>query len=418
MNAESYRYAHRVDWATGAAILVNASVVSEVGDWDPRFFLYSEETDFFARLRSLGYSVWFEPNATVRHDRGGSGASTALTALMAVNRVRYARKYHSPGYAAAMHAAVILHEAMRSHDAEHRAILRTLVDQKSWRRLPRATRWPVASDPKGAGGSIVIPAHNEASVIERTLRSLEPLAASDGTQIIVACNGCTDDTAEIARRHPGVVVIEIEQSSKPAALNAGDAVATAWPRLYLDADIELHPGAVRAVVGALREPGVLAARPVFRYDTTGASPIVRAYYRARDRLPATHKSLWGAGVYAMNEEGHERLGTFAAQTADDLLVERAFGPAEKRIVDTEPARVRTARSLTGLLAILSRQHRGNREAKGKSTGGSTSRTLIATVRGPLSLADALVYAALAVVGRHLARARAGRSGWERDDSSR
>ena len=33
--------------------------------------------------------------------------------------------------------------------------------------------------------------------------------------------------------------LELEQASKPAALNVGDDVATLWPRLYLDADIQI-----------------------------------------------------------------------------------------------------------------------------------------------------------------------------------
>lgn len=414
--AESYRHAHPIEWATGAAVLVDAAVAAEVGPWDPRFFLYSEETDFFARMRALGYSAWFEPRATVRHDRGGSGASTELTTLMAVNRVRYARKHRPAGYAAAVHSAVILHEAVRSYDREHRAVLRTLVDQRSWSRLPRASRWPSAPAGAPLGGAIVIPAHNEESVIGRTLRALAPLAVEEGTEIIVSCNGCTDGTASIAHGTPGVTVVATERPSKAAALNTGDDAATQWPRIYLDADIELHPGAVRAVFAALREPGVLAARPAFRYDTAGASAAVRAYYRARNRMPATHGSLWGAGVYALSEEGHRRLGAFPDLTSDDLLVDRAFRPGEKRIVDTEPARVRTPRTVRGLLAILSRQQRGNLEAAAGGTGGSTARALLATVRGPLTLADAAVYAALALVAR---RARPRRSAvWERDDSSR
>jgi exopolysaccharide biosynthesis WecB/TagA/CpsF family protein len=420
-NEESYRHPHRIDWATGAAILVHADVAREVGSWDPRFFLYSEETDFFARMRALGYTAWYEPRATVHHDRGGSGSSTQLATLMAVNRVRYARKHRSPAYAAAVRSAVILHEAMRSYDREHRAILRTLLDAPSWRWLPRATRWPLPTAGQRMGGSIVIPAHNEELVIARVLRALAPLAAAEGTEIVVACNGCTDDTAGVAGRMPGVTVVEVDRASKAAGLNAGDAAATAWPRLYLDADIELHPGAVRAVFAELREEGVLAARPSFRYDTTGASAPVRAYYRARNRIAATHTALWGAGVYALSEEGHRRLGSFPEQMADDLLVDRLFTTAEKRIVETEPARVRTPRTLDGLLAILSRQQRGNREAAADAaavdTSGKTSRALLATVHGPLTLADAADYAGLAIVGRLRARRR-GAPAWERDDSSR
>ncbi|GAB3604653.1 hypothetical protein GCM10027413_00620 [Conyzicola nivalis] len=414
-NAESYQHAHRVDWATGAAVLVRREVAELAGRWDSRFFLYSEETDYFRRLRDLGVDIWYEPHARVRHDQGGSGTSRALAALMAVNRVRYVRKHHSPGYAAGFHAVVILHELLRSYSGEHRNTLRVLLDQPSWRRLPHATRWPVhpRSTPTG---TIIVPAHNESAVIARTLRALTLPPST--AEVVVVCNGCTDNTAEIARSFPGVRVVEIDRPSKAAALNAGDAAARSWPRLYLDADVEIHPGAVAAVFGELETGRVLAARPDFRYDTTGATMLVRSYYRARERMPSTDESLWGAGAYALSEAGHKRLGQFPDLTADDLIVDSLFVPGEKVVVPTEPVRVRTPRSLAGLLAILTRQRRGNLGAPAQSTTTTTVIELLSSVRGPFALIDATVYAALTSVGRRRARRAGSANAWERDDSSR
>src|ERR1044071_1194081 len=81
--------------------------------------------------------------------------------------------------------------------------------------------------------SIVIPAHNEGAVIRRLLRSLPEVVDAGRLEVIVACNGCTDDTADIARRH-GAKVVEISTPSKIAALNAADDIAVAYPRLYVD----------------------------------------------------------------------------------------------------------------------------------------------------------------------------------------
>ena len=210
-------------------------------------------------------------------------------------------------------------------------------------------------------------------------------------------------------------MIEIARPSKTAALNAGDDATNVWPRLYLDADIEIHPGAVRAVFAEL-DSGTLAARPAFVYDTAGASAPVRAYYRARERMPAISRSLWGAGAYALSAAGHAHLGRFPDLLADDLYVDRLFTSRQKVIVPTEPVRVRTPRSVSGLLAVLTRQSRGN-TAVHSSTTSATVRALIAGVHGPLGLADAFVYALLTVVGRR--RALTGKKAdWERDESSR
>lgn len=268
-------------------------------------------------------------------------------------------------------------------------------------------------------GAILIPAHNEANVIDRTLRHLAPLAEFDNVEICVICNGCTDDTAERARRHPGVEVLEIDEASKTAALNAGDIWATRWPRLYLDADIEINPDAVGRVFQTL-SGSVPAARPLYRYDTSGASALVRAYYRARKRMPSTRFALWGAGAYAISEVGHERFDSFPTITADDLFVDRLFAPGEKHIVTTIPVRVRTPRTAGALLAILRRNQRGVSEFPGTSTSTSL-KELMLSVRGPSSAIDALAYSALAAASR-LPRIGLTKdqnpSAWERDTTSR
>ena len=90
----SYADAHDVDWASGAALLVRNEVVRELGEWNEEFFLYSEETDYCRRIRESGRRIRFEPSAVVKHRKGGSGTSPATATLMAVNRVRYAERYH------------------------------------------------------------------------------------------------------------------------------------------------------------------------------------------------------------------------------------------------------------------------------------------------------------------------------------
>ena len=419
-DAESYRYAHCVEWATGAALLIDAGAAAAVGDWDERFFLYSEETDFCRRVRALGASIWFEPSARMWHQRGGSGSSPQLTALMSVNRVRYAEKHLGSRRSAVFRVAVLGAELARLGKPGHREAAAAIVNRRRWASLPHAGTYRAVPDPPV--GAVIIPAHDEAAVIGRTLDSLREVLRWGTVEVIVACNGCTDMTEAIAAQYDGVRVLHVAEASKTAALNAADEAAHLWPRLYLDADIEVSAGALAAVFAALGDGPLLAARPAFRYETAGASFLVRAYYRARNRIPGNSQGMWGAGAYALSEAGHHRLGRFPALTGDDYYVDGLFAQAEKGVVETEPVVVRTPRSSAALLGILRRTYRGNAQldaASGDASAARTARQLLESVRGPLTAADALVYAAFAGAGRRRALlSRTPAPAWERDNSSR
>jgi len=433
-DAESYEHPHRIDWATGAALMVRTDLAERLGPWDERFFLYSEEVDYFRRIREAGESAWYEPSAHMVHHMGGSGTSTELAALMAVNRIRYVRKYHDARYAAWFGRAVALNEALRCYQPDRAKVLGLLRDERRWETLPGPTSaGDGAVDDGFPAGAVIIPAHNEESVIGRTLQALAPVAATGRVEVIVACNGCTDTTARIARGFAGVRVLEVTEASKVAALNAADAAATLWPRVYLDADIEIPPVALRMVLDRLASGGPLAARPAFAYDDGGAEPLVRAFYRARRRLPSTGQALWGAGVYGLAEAGHRRFGAFPEVTGDDLFVDLAFSAAEKAVVGTPPVTVRTPRTARALLGVLRRYYRGQAELVGAGpvpaslgAGGfgtrRTLRELLGSVRGPFSALDAAAYAGFVVAARvphrGARRGAAGRGRWERDESSR
>ena len=276
---------------------------------------------------------------------------------------------------------------------------------------------------------MIIAAHNEASVITRTLASLAgPLARGD-IEVVVAANGCDDDTARLARRFEGVKVLDLATPSKTTALNAAERTVSAWPRIYLDADIDLPESVLQALIAELATTEALAARPSARYRLEGASWPVRAYWGARRRLPATDQHLWGAGVYAMNERGRSRFVEFPHVIADDLFVDSLFAPSEKVIVDQVCVEVRVPRDLANLLATLHRTYRGNAEiariiASGEvpivtgsapSGSGRTARSLVSTITGPRSARDAAVYAAIAIWARW---PRHVTPRWGRDESNR
>ena len=138
----SYLQAHDVDWAGGAALLVPATVVREVGPWNEEFFLYAEEVDYFRRIRLTGRRIRFEPAAVVHHWEGGSGKSPGLATLKAVNRIRYIERHHGRVYSVLFRVVVSLSEALRSYDAVHRRNLAVILNRRRWQELPQATRLP------------------------------------------------------------------------------------------------------------------------------------------------------------------------------------------------------------------------------------------------------------------------------------
>lgn len=128
-----YHDRHPVDWAVGAAMLISAACDRVVGAWDERFFLYSEEVDYATRARAAGFRVEYVPQARARHRGAGSGQSYELTALNAINRVRYFEKYGKE--TGAMRAAVLLHLLLRSASRSHRGALLAVSRPSTWEPL-------------------------------------------------------------------------------------------------------------------------------------------------------------------------------------------------------------------------------------------------------------------------------------------
>lgn len=182
--------------------------------------------------------------------------------------------------------------------------------------------------------SVVVPAHDEARVIEGNLRSLLSGVAPGTLEVIVVCNGCTDDTARVARSVDGVHVIEIAEPSKARAVEAGGAAATVFPRVHIDADVTMTGADVVALVSRLRD-GVHAVGPA-RVVPLARSPwLVRSYYRVWEQLPEVRRGLFGRGAIALSDEGQRRVDALPPAMGDDLAISEAFTDRERCIVEQQ-----------------------------------------------------------------------------------
>lgn len=209
-------------------------------------------------------------------------------------------------------------------------------------------------------GSVVIPAHDEADHIDRTLHALLDEAAPGEFEVVVVCNGSTDDTADVARRD-GVRVEELSTPSKVAALRHGDTVATVFPRIYLDGDVELETAGARAIVAALQTDRPRVAGVVGHVDATSSTLPARWYFDFRRRLPVFRHGIIGAGVYAMNEAARQRLGRWPDVLGDDEFVFLSFDDDERITVEGHRTTVEVAMDLRGVLRRQVRVRRGNAE---------------------------------------------------------
>lgn len=275
--------------------------------------------------------------------------------------------------------------------------------------------------------SIVIPAHDETRVIQRLLSALCKGAAPNEFQTIVVCNGCTDDTADVCRSFgSGVLVVEISEPSKWLALRAGDEQATSFPRIYLDADVEMSTADARTLIAAFADPEVLAAAPTRLLDRTGVPLLVRWYYDIWERLPQVRDGLFGRGIIAVSEAGHRRVAALPQLMSDDLAMSEAFRPEERMIVDGTTVVVRLPRTMRDLLRRRVRVTTGvvqAGQAEATSAESRTSlRTLMSIIGGePTMMPRVLVFLAVAVMSRIAARRRVASGDfhtWLRDESSR
>jgi len=270
--------------------------------------------------------------------------------------------------------------------------------------------------------SVVIPAHDEAAVLPRLL---DRLAGDERLEIVVVANGCTDATADVARA-AGVRVVELAEGSKPAALDAGDAAATVFPRAYVDADVEVDAATLLALADRLRRGPELVASPGVRLDLDGATWPVRAYYRVWELSSFRRRGHIGSGVYALSQRGRERFGLFPKVIGDDRYVQGLFA-AEERATTAGTFTVRPPRTLRALLARGARIAAGNRELeRGGLAGhapsrGRSLRELVAVMaRRPALWGPFAIYAGVQVRTGMLARRKLRRSprSWERDETSR
>jgi glycosyltransferase involved in cell wall biosynthesis len=178
--------------------------------------------------------------------------------------------------------------------------------------------------------TLIVPAHNEAARLPGTVTAyadaLEALYPG-GHEIIVVANGCSDDTAAIARglqsRVAALRVIDIpEEIGKGGAVLEGFRAAQAPVVLFADADLATSPASLLALVAGLeRHDIVVGSRWVRASVITQPQPLRR---RVFSRLfNAAARVLFRIGI-ADTQCGAKALRRDAAHALADHVTERRW----------------------------------------------------------------------------------------------
>lgn len=153
--------------------------------------------------------------------------------------------------------------------------------------------------------SIIIPALNEESCIERTINHAQ---CGENVQIIVVDGGSTDATRKVAE-NAGAVVLTTS-GGRAAQLNAGAEAATGRLLLFLHADTLLPAGYDDMIRNTLNDPATVAGAFAFRtYGRVRGMQLVEWMTNARSRI---FQMPYGDQGLFLEKRVFNELGGFAS----------------------------------------------------------------------------------------------------------
>ncbi len=117
--------------------------------------------------------------------------------------------------------------------------------------------------------SFIIPAYNEEKYIGATIESIKKQGSQYVKEIIVADNGSTDRTREVAQSFPGVIVVSETNKGTNFARQKGLMAATAPLIACVDADTLLPENWSAIATSLLNRNSVVGVSGPYHYDDRG-----------------------------------------------------------------------------------------------------------------------------------------------------
>jgi glycosyl transferase family 2 len=172
--------------------------------------------------------------------------------------------------------------------------------------------------------SILMPAYNEASMLQHAVASVLSISYPCDFELIVVDDGSTDGTSAVLREinHPNVIVLRhAENLGKGAALQSAAARATGTHLVPFDADLEYDPADLVSMVSAIMTG---KGEVVFGPRVLGLNTRYQSFLHAMANrlMTLVANLLFGAYVTDM----HTCLKMVPVDTFRSLnLTERGFG---------------------------------------------------------------------------------------------
>ena len=140
--------------------------------------------------------------------------------------------------------------------------------------------------------SLVVAAHDEGAVIGAKVADALALDyPRDRLEVVVCCDGCTDDTAQRAREAGADLVLDLPRGGKVRTQDAGVARARGEIVAFSDANALLDPDALRELVAPFADPRVGYVCGQVRFVNEAGTNQEGLYWRYEMALRALESRL-------------------------------------------------------------------------------------------------------------------------------